>query len=246
MAKTLNVFVIALLLVASVGGIWYLSGVNPSTGKATGGSITTGSIAQGTSSTTSAAVAPSNSLATDAEESASEEVAMVTPDLSKVDAYEFLDLLPVGRTAPPIQQQDASGQPFQLKDYAGKKNVVLVFYQGHFCSVCAHQLQGIQNQYADFKNLNTEVVAISADDATLAQKTQGENGLSFKVLPDSTKRLIEAYGVRNIGRDNIAWPSAYIVDKKGTVRLAFADKSGKRMQASELLTELIKIERALF
>jgi len=168
-------------------------------------------------------------------------VVALSPDLTKTDGYEFLDLIPVGKKAPNFSTKTADGKTISLSDFQGKKNVVLVFYQGSFCSVCGAQLTNLQKHLSDFKKQDTEIIAISADDATHAAQTMGEHGLSYQVVPDQSKKLIKLFGVGNVSRKGIAWPSLYIVDKKGTVKLSYASPEGHRLHSNEILPKLAQI-----
>jgi mycoredoxin-dependent peroxiredoxin len=165
----------------------------------------------------------------------------LSPDLTKTDGYEFLDLIPIGKKAPDFLAKSADGKPVSLSSFKGKKNVVLVFYQGSFCSVCGAQLTNLQKHLSDFKKQDTEILAISADDATHAMQTVGEHGLSFRVVPDQSKKIIKLFGVGNVSKKGIAWPSLYIVDKKGTVKLSYASSEGHRLHSNEILPKLAKI-----
>jgi cytochrome oxidase Cu insertion factor (SCO1/SenC/PrrC family) len=43
-----------------------------------------------------------------------------------------LDRVKVGQPAPDFTLEDSDGKNISLADYRGKKNVVLVFYRGHW------------------------------------------------------------------------------------------------------------------
>ena len=43
-----------------------------------------------------------------------------------------LDRVKVGQPAPDFNLEDSNGKNIALADYRGKKNVVLVFYRGHW------------------------------------------------------------------------------------------------------------------
>ncbi len=172
---------------------------------------------------------------------ASKPAGSLSPVLTQADAFEFLDLIPVGKKAPAFTAQTAEGKPIRLADYKGKKNLVLVFYQGSFCSVCGHQLTNIQENLSYYRAQDAEIIAISADDPAHALSSVGEHGLTFPVVPDPEKKLIKLFGVSNISKKGIAWPSLYVLDKQGTVRLAFANAEGKRLHSDEILPALAKI-----
>lgn len=165
----------------------------------------------------------------------------LSPDLRQADPYQFLDPIPVGKKAPNFSVKTAEGKTISLAQYKGKKNLVMVFYQGSFCPVCGAQLTNIQQHLGDFKKQDAEVIAVSADDAVHAMSTVGEHGLTFPVVPDQSKSLIKQFGVGNISKRGIAWPALYVIDKNGVVKLNFANAEGHRMHSNEILPVLSKI-----
>jgi len=195
------------------------------------------------------AAAPSLSQASDAETGNQSKISAtpgkmpvsLSPDLSHTDAYEFLDPVPVGKAAPNFTATTADGKTVKLSNYKGKKNLVLVFYQGSFCSVCGAQLTNLQNHLSDFKAQDAEIIAISADDKVHALQSVGEHGLTFPVVPDEHKKVIQEFGVGNVSKKGIAWPSLFVVDKKGIVQLSFANQEGHRLHSNEILPVLAKI-----
>jgi thioredoxin-dependent peroxiredoxin len=152
--------------------------------------------------------------------------------------YERLTLLNKGNLAPNFKTVDASGTPVSLEQYTGKHGLVVVFYQGEFCSVCAAQLAGIQAKLSEFKAKGVQVLAVSADEKAGALKRRGESGLTFPVIPDPQRKLISAFGATNHARSNIAYPTVYFIDKQGKVADVYADPQMQRLQAAEMLTKI--------
>jgi peroxiredoxin len=167
----------------------------------------------------------------------------LSPDLTKVSPYQFLDLIPVGHDAPDIALPTVPSGGYHLSAAKGTRNTVLIFYQGSFCSVCGAQLQNLQTNLEAFKKADADIIAISADDKPHAMKTLGEHGLSFRVAYDPDKAIIKRFGVTNIAKGGIAWPSAYIINKQGKVAYAYASETGDRIYSEQLLAELAKLKR---
>jgi peroxiredoxin len=165
--------------------------------------------------------------------------ASASPNVQTLDPYAQLHLLATHTLVPSKPFVSVQGEEINLVNDKGLSHV-LVFYQGHFCGVCGAQLEAFQAKLADFDKQKIKLVAISADDAELAGQTVGERGLGFAVVPDPDHELIEAFGVANRLRDNIAYPTVYVVKPSGQVSLAFADPQGRRLQAEEVLAFLDK------
>lgn len=221
MNQKASVALIIVVLMISMGAVYFMDGTTPPARE---------------TAMTSVASVPENP--------ASGEHIALTPDLTKLDAsdaYKLLAPIPEGHKAPDFTAKTAEGKPFSLSSLQGKKNAVLIFYQGSFCGVCAAQLSNIQKHINDFKAQDAEVIAISADDMRHAVQSVGENGLSFPVIPDTGQDIIRKFGVQNLSKGGIAWPSAYVIDKQGIVRLSYADEHGHRLHSSDLLPVLSKI-----
>jgi mycoredoxin-dependent peroxiredoxin len=226
MKKQMSVWVVSTALMLSIGVVYSLS-TNPRLGSQSA-SVLTPDVVGGAAQAASPASAesPPSSL---------------TPNLSQTDAYEFLDPIPVGHAAPDFMGKTADGKNVRLSSLKGHKNAVLVFYQGSFCTVCGAQLTDLQNHVSEFKKQEAEIIAISADDNAHALQSVGEHGLTFSVVPDTNKAIIKKYGVSNVSKQGLAWPSLFVVDKKGQIRLSYADRDGHRLHSDEILPVLSKI-----
>ncbi len=165
----------------------------------------------------------------------------LSADVAHADAYDALRPIAIGKKAPDFTARTAEGKAIRLSEFKGKKNLVLVFYQGSFCSVCAAQLSNIQNHLSAFRAQDAEVIAISADDREHALQSVGEHGLTFNVVPDADKQIISRFGVANIAKKGIAWPSLFVVDKKGVVKLSYASEDGHRLHSNEILPVLSRL-----
>jgi peroxiredoxin len=62
--------------------------------------------------------------------------------------------------APALEVVDTAGKPWSLTAQKGR-NTVLVFYLGRECPHCLKQLRDLQDKSADWKRLETDVVAVS-------------------------------------------------------------------------------------
>ncbi|MGN7819302.1 redoxin domain-containing protein [Chitinophaga sp. 22536] len=68
----------------------------------------------------------------------------------------------VGASAPRFTQTDINGKPLRLDDL--KNKYVLVEFWASWCSPCRAENPNLTKQYAKYKNLGFEVIAVSLDD----------------------------------------------------------------------------------
>lgn len=125
--------------------------------------------------------------------------------------------LNVGDQAPDFSGKTLDGENLSLADYRGQKNVFVVFYPAAFSGVCSAQLPRYNQNYDGFKERNTEIVAISADNGFSQQAfCDSLGGLDYPMLSDKLLKIADAYGVK---RDaGIAMRSEFAVDKDGIIR----------------------------
>ncbi|CAF1103866.1 unnamed protein product [Adineta steineri] len=110
-----------------------------------------------------------------------------------------------------------------LSDFKGKY-LVLVFYPLDFTFVCPTEIIAFSDRIQDFKNINTEVVAISVDSQFThlawinTPREQGGLGkIQIPLLSDLTHQISKDYGVylQDVGH---ALRGLFIIDGQGVLR----------------------------
>ncbi|RZK13276.1 MAG: thioredoxin-dependent thiol peroxidase, partial [Flavobacterium sp.] len=111
-------------------------------------------------------------------------------------------------------------QLIQLKDFRNKNNVVVYFYPKASTPGCTVQACGIRDYAAEFKQLDTQVLAISPDTPAKLQKFDVKYSLGFDLLSDQDHSVADAYGVwglkKFMGREFMGIVrTSFIIDKNG-------------------------------
>ena len=87
------------------------------------------------------------------------------------------------------------------------------------------QLTSLAEDYDKIKQAGADLVAISVDKPEFAWSMSQTTGAKFQLLSDTDHKVIEAYGVFNANEhDGIAFPSTFILDKRGTIRYMYVGK----------------------
>ncbi|GAX77761.1 hypothetical protein CEUSTIGMA_g5204.t1 [Chlamydomonas eustigma] len=133
----------------------------------------------------------------------------------------------VGSKAPDFKAQAVFDQEFlevSLSQYRGKY-VVLFFYPLDFTFVCPTEITAFSDRHAEFKAINTEVLAVSVDSqfTHLAwiqtdRKEGGLGDLAYPLVADLKKEISQAYGV--LTDEGIALRGLFIIDREGVVQHA--------------------------
>ncbi len=132
--------------------------------------------------------------------------------------------LNIGDNAPNFSGTKLDGEAISLADYKGKKNVFLVFYPKAFSGVCATQLPRYNANLDGFASRDTEVVAVSVDNAFSQQAfCDSMDGINFPMVSDMTLDIADAYGVKLDG--HLAMRSEFAIDKEGVLRWINIEKS---------------------
>ena len=127
----------------------------------------------------------------------------------------------VGQTAPDFALKDQNQKEVKLSDYAGKRNVVIVFYPLDWSPVCTNEHACFVNDMKKFSSLDAEVLGVSVDSVWSHKAYAEKMGITYPLLADFQPRgaMAEAYGVY-LPEKGISGRSIFIVGKNGKVAWA--------------------------
>lgn len=126
--------------------------------------------------------------------------------------------LKVGDVAPDFTLKTADQEDWHLKDFRGKKNVVLAFVPFAFSSVCSTQLPSYEASLESLRDFNTEIVSISMDSTYALDAWAKSIHTSFPMLSDFYPQgsVVDRYGVRHPA--GMAERAIFVIDKEGIIR----------------------------
>jgi peroxiredoxin Q/BCP len=127
--------------------------------------------------------------------------------------------LTVGQKAPEFDVVSSAGKSLKLRDFLGKKNVVLYFYPGDFTPVCTKETCGFRDMYADLETQDTEVIGVSVDTNESHQKFAAEYNVPFALVSDTNRDLAKIYGATSLLGSLLGKVGrvTYLIDKKGLI-----------------------------
>lgn len=105
-----------------------------------------------------------------------------------------MSLPKVGNNAPAFTLVNQDGEKVSLKDFKGKKNVVLYFYPKANTPGCTTQACGIRDYKKEFAKVKTEVLGVSPDAPDKLVKFIDKQGLNFTLLSDPEHKIADKYG----------------------------------------------------
>ena len=130
-----------------------------------------------------------------------------------------------GDEAPDFTLPDSEGKEVSLRDFRGR-SVVVYFYPAASTPGCTKQACDFRDNLAELNDAGYQVVGVSPDtQAKLAKFVSNEN-LSFPLLGDPDKKVIEAWGAygekKNYGKTYLGViRSTFVVDAEGKIANAW-------------------------
>ncbi len=143
----------------------------------------------------------------------------------------------VGDLAPDFTLTSQTGESVSLKDFKGKKSVVLYFYPKDDTPGCTVEACAFRDSYQVFKDAGAEVIGISSDNTQSHQQFVKKHNLPFILLSDTGNKVRQLYGV-----PATLWilPGrvTYIIDQDGVVRHLFDSMLEFQRHVEEALSTL--------
>lgn len=149
----------------------------------------------------------------------------------------------VGNLAPAFSLPNQDGKKIALKDFRGKKHVVLYFYPKALTPGCTVQACGLRDSLQAIKRRNAIVLGVSPDPVQRLPKFIDKYELNFDLLADEDHAVAERYGVwgkkKFMGREFIGLiRTTFIINKQG--RLQFIMKKVNTKTHHDSVLEQLK------
>src|SRR5438132_297576 len=90
----------------------------------------------------------------------------------------------VGQKAPDFTLQNQDKKEVKLSDFAGKKNVVLVWYPLDWSPTCTNEHACFVNDMKNFETLDAEVLGVSVDSVWSHKAFAEKMGIKYSLLAD--------------------------------------------------------------
>jgi len=136
-------------------------------------------------------------------------------------------MVDTGDTAPDFTAPLANGDvdSITLSDEFDDAPIVLAFFPGAFTSVCTTEMCAFQDQLSAFEDVGATVYGVSRDTPFTLNEFRDQNDLSFGLISDLNKEIIDAYGVEmdfsDLGVYGVAKRSVFVVNADGEVTYAW-------------------------
>ena len=136
--------------------------------------------------------------------------------------------LEIGSPAPELALRDEHGQLVRLSDFAGTKNVAVVFYPFAFSGICTGELCELRDNLGVFEADNVQVLAVSCDPVFALRSWSEQEKFEFPLLSDFWPHgdAARTYGVFN-ETSGSSVRGSFLVDTAGVLRWSVVNRMGE-------------------
>jgi len=126
----------------------------------------------------------------------------------------------VGDAAPDFEGPTSDGSRLGLKNFIGKKNVVLYFYPKDDTPGCTKEACSFRDNLQSLREMGAEIIGVSLDSVDSHKKFASKYSLPFPLISDKEKRIAGAYGVLKDTGTSVN-RATFIIDKAGKIAKVF-------------------------
>ena len=147
-----------------------------------------------------------------------------------------------GNAAPDFTGINQNGETISLSGLKGKK-LILYFYPKDDTPGCTAEACNLNDNYDFWISKGYLVVGISPDSEASHQKFVRKYGLKFNLIADTSKQILEAYGVwgekSNYGKTYMGViRTTFVIDEKGIIEKIF-NKVDTKEHTSQIVKDLL-------
>ncbi len=132
-------------------------------------------------------------------------------------------LLPViGKPAPDFSLPSTAGENVSLRQFKGKKTVILYFYPKDETPGCTREACDLRDHYEEIGRHNAVIIGVSTDGLESHQKFREKHKLPFTLLADEDATVSKMYGVykqKNLyGKKSMGIErTTFVIDRTGRI-----------------------------
>jgi peroxiredoxin len=151
-------------------------------------------------------------------------------------------MVSVGDTAPDFSAPLALGDisDFTLSDRLDEAPLVLAFFPGAFSGTCTSEMGTFDDRLDEFESAGATVYGVSVDLPWALQEFRHDEELSFGMISDTSRGIVDAYDLRtdfvSMGLEGLAKRAVLVVDDDRVVQYAWVtDDAGREPDYDEVL-----------
>ena len=153
-------------------------------------------------------------------------------------------MLAVGDRAPEFEGPSGDGRQLRLRDFRGRRHVVLYFFPKDFTPGCTKEACTFRDRRAEVAALDAEVVGVSLDSAEKHAAFASKYDLPYPLVSDRDAKVATAYGVSRLGGWLPSKRVTYVIDKAGVIQHVIHSEFGIDRHIEEAIGTLKRLHGA--
>ena len=148
-----------------------------------------------------------------------------------------------GQSAPDFALPSQDGSTVSLHDFHGRW-VVLYFYPKDGTSGCTIEAHNFQRDLAQYDQAGAVILGVSVDSTGSHKEFCAQQGLTFKLLADTEKKVSAQYGsLHNFVAVKIAARNTFLIDPDGKIAKVWTGVSPQK-HSEEVLSALTGLKKS--
>lgn len=123
--------------------------------------------------------------------------------------------LMVGDNVPSFTLLDQDGKTFNVRDYIGKKVLVIYFYPKDESMVCTKEACAFRDSFDAFTKAGAMVIGVNGGTVASHKEFQQHYKLPFTLLSDPDNKIYNMFGVK--GKMFFSGRETFVIDLKGKI-----------------------------
>jgi len=145
--------------------------------------------------------------------------------------------------APDFSGLLADGRQLRLRDYRGRRHVVLYFFPKDFTPGCTKEACGFRDRRAELAKLDAEIVGVSTDTPEKHGRFAETYGLPYPLVSDRDAGIAGAYGVQRLGGWLPSKRVTFVIGKDGVIHDVIRSELNIDKHIDEAIAALKKLQR---
>lgn len=151
-------------------------------------------------------------------------------------------MLSPGQAAPDFSGVLADGHTLRLRDYRGRRHVILYFFPKDFTPGCTREACSFRDHRADVAALDAEVIGVSLDSAEKHSQFAEAYEIPYPLVSDRSGKIASLYGVQRLGGWLFSKRVTFVIDKEGVIRQVIKSELQINRHIEEALDTLRQLQ----
>ena len=151
-------------------------------------------------------------------------------------------MLSVSESAPDFEGTCSDGRQLRLRDFKGRRHVVLYFFPKDFTPGCTKEACSFRDRRAEVAALDAEVVGVSLDTVEKHAAFAQQYGLPYPLVSDRNAAIATAFGVSRLGGWLPSKRVTFVIDKQGVIQNVSQSEFSIDRHIDEAITTLKRLQ----